>query len=123
MVLRETPTVTYTPVSGERFAKSLLSPLPPVTLLAMIEAGWASDLLFRMTVRGINGVNNTSRAPLFEQNSSPAFLEAMGAMRRLQRSGALSLRMRQVDRGLFRGRPHLSQPRRRPARRSAASAP
>ena len=37
------PTITYTPVSGEAFAKRLLRPLPPSALLSLIEGGYPID--------------------------------------------------------------------------------
>ena len=66
-LLRETPTVTYTPLTGNRFVRSVLEPMPPQVLLGMVGAGWAVDSLFRFSVRSINGVRNESRAPLFAQ--------------------------------------------------------
>lgn len=95
VLLRETPTVTYTPVSGDRFSRHLLAPLPPASLLAMMEAGWASDLLFRLVTRSINGVRNSTRAPLFEHTPDSDFEPLIAALRRLQRSQAWSIRLRQ----------------------------
>jgi len=96
ILFRETPTVTYTPMSGERFARSLLSPIPPASLLGMIEAGWAADDLFHIAVRSINGVRAGARAPLFATPGDPDFA-VVGALRRLQASGALSIRLKQED--------------------------
>jgi hypothetical protein len=111
MLLRETPTVTYTPVTGERFAQHMLAPLPPPAVLAMMEAGWASDLLFPLAVRSINGVGNASRAPLFEQKADEDFMKVVAALRRLQRSQGLAVRVRQKEEtfsALARVRPALS---------------
>ena len=111
VVLRETPTVTYTPVTGDRFSRHLLAPLPPAAVLAMMEAGWASDLLFPLAVRSINGVGNTSRAPLFEQKADDDFMKVVAALRRLQRSQGLAVRVRQKEEtfsALARVRPALS---------------
>jgi hypothetical protein len=33
------PTITYTPVAGQKFARSLMTPLPPESLFALIQAG------------------------------------------------------------------------------------
>lgn len=97
VLLRETPTVTYTPVTGSRFARGMLAPMPPASLLAMMEAGWASDDLLRVGVRSINGVANASHAGLFEQKVDPRFDEVAAAFRRLQRSGAISVRLKERD--------------------------
>jgi hypothetical protein len=97
VLFRETPTVTYTPMSGERFARSLLSPIPPASLLGMIEAGWAADDLFHIAVRSINGIRAGARAPLFATPADPEFPVIVAAIRRLQASGALSIRLKQED--------------------------
>jgi len=97
VLFRETPTVTYTPMSGERFARSLLAPIPPASLLGMVEAGWAADDLIRLSVRSVNGVRNGARAPLFAAPGDPAFGEVVEAMRRLQLSGGLSVRLVQHE--------------------------
>lgn len=111
VVLRETPTVTYTPVTGDRFSRHLLAPLPPAAVLAMMEAGWSTDLLFPLVVRSINGVANQSRAPLFEQRANAEFMPVVAALRRLQASQAISLRVRQSEQtfsAVARLRPSLS---------------
>lgn len=89
--VRETPTVTYTPLSGDRFARSLLSPIPPASILSMMESGWAAELLFPLAVRSINGVRNGSRDPLFAESGDPDFPRVVAAMARLQRSRGLVL--------------------------------
>jgi hypothetical protein len=91
--LRETPTITYTPVTGDKFVHSVLEPMPPQALLSMLEAGWPVDRLFRFSVRSINGVRNESRAPIFAQAGDPEFEQALGALRRLQRTNKLSIRV------------------------------
>jgi hypothetical protein len=93
LLLRETPTVTYSPVTGEKLVRALLQPIAPETLMSMAQAGWAIDSLFGLTVRSINGVRNESHAPLFAQTGDPAFNELLAAARRLQLGGALSFRL------------------------------
>jgi hypothetical protein len=89
VLLRETPTITYTPVTGENLARNLFAPLPPASLLGIMEAGWSADLLFRLSARSINGVLNGSRDPMFEQKSDPRFEQVLAALGRLQRSRAI----------------------------------
>ena len=112
VLLRETPTVTYTPLTGERFSRHLLAPMSPASVLSMMEAGWSADLLLRLSARSINGVSNDSRAPLFEHAPDADFEQVIGALRRLQRSEALSIRVRQQDNAFIamaRIRPGLSE--------------
>ncbi|HEY6814837.1 MAG TPA: hypothetical protein VI168_04785 [Croceibacterium sp.] len=90
VVLRETPTITYTPLSGDRFARSMLSPIPPAALLGMVEAGWTPEVLMRVAARSINDVDNGSEATLFAHPADPDFERVIGAMGRLHRSGAIA---------------------------------
>src|SRR5262245_36842668 len=97
VLLRETPTITYTPIAGEAFAHSMLAPIPPASLVAMMESGWVADDLLLLTARSINGVRSNSRAPLFAQQGNPNLGEVFAAFRRLQHSGALNMNVIRHD--------------------------
>jgi hypothetical protein len=107
VLLRETPTVTYAPLTGERFSRSMLSPLPPASLLAMIESGWSAETLFGIAVRSINGVDNSTRTPIFAQRADPEFAGVVAALERLQRSQAIAIHVRR-DEGQFTATARMS---------------
>jgi hypothetical protein len=86
------PTVSYTPLTGERFINSLLRPIPPPTIFAMIEAGHDAGFIMQLAVRGINGVYNTSYSPARAREGDPTFDEVRRAIRRLQQAGAIGMR-------------------------------
>lgn len=52
------PTITYAPVQGEQFAKQVMSPIPPATLIYLSESGWGIDRLLQLCVQRINDVTN-----------------------------------------------------------------
>ena len=87
------PTITYIPLSGEKFARSLMRPLPLSAVLGMIEAGYPVDVVLRVCVDSINGVRNRFNAPLREQAASPEFYVLLERLRRIQSSGGISLRV------------------------------
>jgi hypothetical protein len=87
----EWPTISYAPLSGERYINALLRPIPPKTVLAMIDAGHPADFIFQATVRAINGVYNRSTRPFRREDR--AFAEVVAVIRRLQLAGALSARI------------------------------
>lgn len=109
VVVRESPTVTYTPLSGDRFARSLLSPLPPASVLSMMESGWSAELLFPLAVRSINGVRNGSRDPLFAESGDPDFPLVVAALARLQRSRGLLLVIEHHETGGFHAHGHVGE--------------
>src|SRR6185436_18951020 len=52
------PTITYTPITGERFARNLMKPIPPPAILSLIQAGYPIDVVLRTCVHSINGIRN-----------------------------------------------------------------
>ena len=87
------PTITYTPLTGDKFAKSLLRPIPPSAIFELIQAGYPADLILLMTTRAINGVYNRSSAGGRTREPDADFYPLLDALRRLQLSGAVSLRL------------------------------
>ena len=54
------PTVSYTPLVGDKFTRSLLRPIPPAALFQLVQAGYPVDVVFQLTTRAINGIYNRS---------------------------------------------------------------
>jgi hypothetical protein len=86
------PTITYTPMTGAEFTRSVMTPIPPETIMSMIQAGWRADILFRLAVRSVNGIGSDS---VEGQAGDPThFYEMVLLMQKLQSSGDLSFRIR-----------------------------
>jgi hypothetical protein len=96
------PTISYVPLSGERFINGLLRPLPPQTLFAMMEAGHPADFVLLMAARAINDVFNVSQTPPHAHPGSPGFADLIAALRRIQQAGAIGMRTEK------RGTSHVS---------------
>ncbi len=54
----ERPTITYTPLAGQDFARRLLKPIPVEAVFALGHAGWPVDILMTTTLQRINDVEN-----------------------------------------------------------------
>jgi hypothetical protein len=87
------PTITYSPVMGEKFAKSLLSPIPPSTVMSLVQSGWPVSYVFPITVSAINGINNRSYTHFMGRKEDPQFYPLLERLRRLQLSPAVSMRV------------------------------
>lgn len=87
------PTISYAPLSGEKFVNGLLRPIPPQAIFAMIFAGHQADYILRATVRAMNDVHNLSAAPSRARGEDPAFTQVIEALRRIQQAGALGMRV------------------------------
>lgn len=86
------PTITYTPLTGAHFIQVLITPIPPPALLMRAEEGWPIDLLLQIGAQTINGLSNR-KGGARGHAADPDFVRLMAALRRLQASGAIELRV------------------------------
>ena len=93
----DTPTITYTPMTGERFARSMMTPIPPSAIANVIQAGFLVDMAFRLIVQSVNGVDNRRVGPGHVQPADPEFYALLQDLRRIQASGDIGARVRRVD--------------------------
>lgn len=91
------PTITYTPITGERFARSLMKPIPPPAVLSLIQAGYPIDLVLRTCVHSINGIRNRYGGSARSRPADPEFYAILERLRRMQDSGALGLRVQKTN--------------------------
>lgn len=94
----EKPTITYAPLTGEKFTRSLLTPITPYALLSMVQAGWPVKVLFTLCVKSINDMDNQSSAPGFARTEDPEFRQLIGWLEQIQKSGAVGTRIERKDR-------------------------
>jgi len=87
------PTITYTPVLGDQFTRSLLTPIRPAALAAMMQSGWPAEFVFGVTVRSINGLSNGTRSALMRDEPDPRFGQLVRDLSAIQRSGHVGIRV------------------------------
>lgn len=80
------PTITYTPLTGAQFNRNMMTPITPSAVLFTIEAGWPADLVFRLTVKSINGLN-------YEGSTSEQYDRVAMLLRQLQLTQSFSMRV------------------------------
>src|SRR5262249_12634332 len=92
------PTITYAPLVGERVARSIMTPLPPPTLLGLIQAGYPVDVVLRLTVHEVNGIRNRYGGDLRARPADPEFYDLLRDLRRVQLAGGVGLRLQRGER-------------------------
>ncbi len=92
----DSPTITYSPMAGERFARSLMTPIPPSVILNLIQAGNPVGELLRTSVQSINDVDNRRVGRLYVRPANPEFYALLPNLERLQVSGDIGMRVQQV---------------------------
>jgi len=89
------PTITYVPLTGNQFVKALMTPLPPESVFFMIQSGWPADGVLMAAAASVNGLKNQETGIGGVTPPDPNFLRALELLRNIQRSGAVSMRVKQ----------------------------
>jgi hypothetical protein len=91
------PTITYAPLTGERFARSIMKPIPPPAVLSLIQAGYPVDVVLRVCTNSVNGVRNRYGGSARARPADPDFKPLLEALRRIQDAGGMGLRVRKTN--------------------------
>jgi len=88
------PTITYAPLTGAKFTRSLMTPIPINGILSMIQADFPVDFLFRLTVQTINGIDNRFGGELGYRSADPRFYRVIQSLGKIQQLGGLGMRIK-----------------------------
>jgi len=85
------PTVVYSPLTGTDFLKRLMTPIPPSSVLFMLQSGYFADRILPIMLDAINGLNNESNR--LRRPADPKFTRLVELMREGQLAGAIQIRI------------------------------
>jgi hypothetical protein len=85
------PTITYTPMTGNAYIKGLITPLSPEVLFIAIQNGLPADSVLLSSFVSINGLRNQSVNIHGVTPADPDFHRVRTLMREIQVSGAVRL--------------------------------
>ena len=87
------PTITYVPLTGEKFLRGMITPIDPKNIFFMLQSGYAADFVLGLTVESINGLRNHSMAGGVAREADPEFLRALTLLREVQAAGGVGMRV------------------------------
>jgi hypothetical protein len=85
------PTVVYQPLTGVDFLKRLMTPIPPSSVLFMVQSGYSAELVMPIILNSINGLNNASNR--LRRPADQKFTRLVELMREGQLAGAIQFRI------------------------------
>jgi hypothetical protein len=90
------PTISYNPLTGDKFARNLMTPLPISGVLMLIQGGYAADVVMRICVNTINGLENAYGGAGNARPGDPQFREFLAALRESQATGGMGMRVKSL---------------------------
>jgi len=90
------PTITYSPLTGDKFSRNLMTPIPIHAFLLLVQSGYPMDFLVRICVKTINGIDNPSGTEFMGVFGDPQFRRLIETFRRIQKSGGLGMRFKSI---------------------------
>jgi hypothetical protein len=91
------PTVIYQPLTGVDFLRRLMTPIPPSSVLFVLQSGYSADRIMPIMLDSINGLNNESNR--LGRPADPNFTRLVELMREGQLAGAIQIRIERPKEG------------------------
>jgi hypothetical protein len=92
-IYTDRPTITYVPMTGEKFLRGLITPIDPKNVFFLLQSGYAADFILSLAVESLNGVRNRSTAGGIVREADPDFARALLLLRDVQTAGAFGMRV------------------------------
>ncbi len=84
------PTITYAPLSSDKFARSLMAPIPITGIVLLLQAGYPADIVLRVCTNSINGLPN-SYGGRGARRGDARYMELLELLRKQQEEGLLGV--------------------------------
>jgi hypothetical protein len=92
-IYTDRPTITYVPMTGDKFMRGLITPIDPKSIFFMLQSGYAADFILGMSIESLNCVRNRSTAGGVVREADPDFIRALELLRDVQAAGAFGMRV------------------------------
>ena len=92
-IYTDRPTITYVPLTGEKFLRGLVTPIDPKSIFSLLQSGYGADFILALTVESLNGLRNRSFAGGTLREADPEFARVLELLRDVQTAGAVGLRV------------------------------
>ena len=91
------PTVVYSPLTGVDFLKRLMTPIPPSSVMFLLQAGYAAQRVMPIMLDSVNGVSNGSNR--MQRAADPRFSHLVRVVSEAQRADTIEIRIERAKQG------------------------
>lgn len=91
------PTITYQPLRGEKFTRSLMTPVSPVAVISLIQSRSGVEMVLRICAQSINGMNNRSAGRMSANPGDRGFYKLTESLKKIQQSMAWGMRIEETE--------------------------
>lgn len=91
------PTITYIPLTGDRFLEGFLTPVKPVNVFSLLQSGYEADFILELCLDSFNGLYNRSASLDSKRKPDPEFFQVIKLMREVQDAGAVGMKIEQLE--------------------------
>ena len=91
------PTVVYSPLTGVDFLKRLMTPIPPSSVMFMLQAGYAAQRVMPILLDSINGIANGSNR--LQRPPDPHFVQLVQLVSEAQQANTIEIRIERTKQG------------------------
>jgi len=88
-IYTDRPTITYVPLTGEKFLRGMIKPIDPRNIFFLMQSGYPADFILGLTVESLNGVRNRSTAVMRAED--PDFFRALRLLSDVQAADAFGM--------------------------------
>jgi len=74
-----------------------MTPIPPASIMSLIQANYPVDLVFRLCVHSVNGIRNRFGGAARARPADPEFYTLLEKLKSLQASWAIGLRVQKTN--------------------------
>jgi len=85
------PTITYTPLTGDRFLSGFLTPIKPEKIFSLIQSGYSADFILELGVDSFNGLRNQPVRIGSKRVADPEFFRLLTLLTDIQDAGAVGM--------------------------------
>lgn len=91
------PTVVYSPLTGVDFLRRLMTPIPPSSVMFVLQAGYSAPRVMPILLDSINGLSNGSNR--LQRPADPGFMRLVTLVNEAQRADTIAIRIGGLKQG------------------------